>query len=106
MGSPIVILSRFQTPAPNKALQPKRLQNPHETVGVLDDNLLRFPGSLSNANLPLKFGNGTRLLQNEEKFAIHCVFRNTCATLHRPVACLGATRSQSGHGNRKPSLAP
>jgi hypothetical protein len=37
--SPIVILTRFPTPAPNKAFQPKCLGNPHETVGVLDDNL-------------------------------------------------------------------
>ncbi len=36
---PIVILSRFQTPAPNKASQPKCLGNPHETWGVQDDNL-------------------------------------------------------------------
>jgi hypothetical protein len=37
---PIVILSRFQTPAPNKAFQPFWLGKPHEMVGVLDDNLL------------------------------------------------------------------
>jgi hypothetical protein len=36
---PIVTLSSFPTPAPNKALQPKSLGEPHEMVGVLDDNL-------------------------------------------------------------------
>jgi hypothetical protein len=36
--APIVILSRFPTPAPNKALQAKCLGEPHEMVGVLDDN--------------------------------------------------------------------
>jgi hypothetical protein len=36
--APIVILRRFPTPAPNKALQPKYPGEPHEIVGVLDDN--------------------------------------------------------------------
>jgi hypothetical protein len=36
---PIVTLSQFPTPAPNKAFQPFWLGKAHETVGVLDDNL-------------------------------------------------------------------
>jgi hypothetical protein len=36
--SPIVILSRFPTPAPNKPFQLFWAGNAHETVGVLDDN--------------------------------------------------------------------
>jgi hypothetical protein len=36
---PIVILSHFQTPAPNKAFQPFLSGEAHEMVGVLDDNL-------------------------------------------------------------------
>jgi hypothetical protein len=40
---PIVILSRFPTPAPNKALQPFWSAKAHEMVGVLDDNLCVYP---------------------------------------------------------------
>ncbi len=35
----IVIQTKIPTPAPNKAFQPFWLGNPHEMVGVLDDNL-------------------------------------------------------------------
>ncbi len=35
----IVIQTKIPTPAPNKAFQPFCLGNPHEMVGVLDDNL-------------------------------------------------------------------
>jgi hypothetical protein len=37
---PIVTLSHFPTPAPNKAFQPFWSGEAHEMVGVLDDNLL------------------------------------------------------------------
>jgi hypothetical protein len=38
-AAPIVILSHFQTPSPNKAFQPKCLGKPHEMAGIQDDNL-------------------------------------------------------------------
>jgi hypothetical protein len=39
---PIVILSRFSTPAPNKALQPFWSGKAHEMAGAQDDNLGLF----------------------------------------------------------------
>jgi hypothetical protein len=37
--TPIVILTGFPTPAPDKRFQPFWLGKAHEMVGVLDDNL-------------------------------------------------------------------